>query len=98
MAHIGDIMKKIEKESNQLKEMKKEKNVENHHYSGLENQYHLAKKEKSHQKSLSVELAEHLLNLSKKVVQDDITPSTVNAACNCATQITNLIKINMRQI
>lgn len=58
-------------------------------------QLQTASVETSNQGSLSVELAEHLLGLSKEVVRREVTPSTVNAACNCAQQIHNLIRLNM---
>lgn len=51
--------------------------------------------ETSSQTSLSVELAEHLLSLSRKVTDNNVTPETVNAACNCAQQISNLIKLSL---
>lgn len=47
-------------------------------------------------KSLSMNVAEHLLFLMKNVTENNVTPQTVNAACNCATQMINLMKINLR--
>lgn len=47
-------------------------------------------------KSLSMNVAEHLLKLMKDVTSENVNPSTVNAACNCASQMINLMKINLR--
>lgn len=47
-------------------------------------------------KSLSMNVAEHLLKLMKDVTKENVTPQTVNAACNCASQMVNLMKINLR--
>lgn|GEM_PF-6066673 len=47
-------------------------------------------------KSLSMNVAEHLLKLMKDVTSENVNPSTVNAACNCAAQMINLMKINLQ--
>ena len=36
-----------------------------------------------------------LYKLMKQVVSDDVTPSTVRAACQCATEIHRMLKLNM---
>lgn len=47
-------------------------------------------------KSLSMNVAEHLLFLMKEVTKDSCDPRNVNAACNCATQMVNLMKVNLK--
>lgn len=47
-------------------------------------------------KSLSTNVAEHLLHLMIQVTEGNVNPNTVNAACNCATQMINLMKINIK--
>lgn len=51
---------------------------------------------KSQSKSLSTSVAEHLLLLMQTVTANEVNPQTVNAACNCATQMINLMKLNMK--
>lgn len=46
--------------------------------------------------SLSMNVAEHLLWLMKEVTKESVSPQSVNAACNCATQMINLMKLNMK--
>lgn len=43
---------------------------------------------------LSKNLAEHLLNLAKKVTEQEITPKTVSAACQCAGELYKIMKLN----
>lgn len=45
---------------------------------------------------ISVSLATHLLELSKKVVKDEVTPETVRAACQCASEIHKLLELQWR--
>ena len=45
--------------------------------------------------NLSMKLANNLLNLMEKVTKEDITADTVNAACNCATELNKLFKTNL---
>jgi hypothetical protein len=44
--------------------------------------------------SLSRDLAMQLLTLMKRVTASDVTPSTVNAACNCASEIHKILRLN----
>lgn len=44
--------------------------------------------------NLSTSVAEHLLNAMKQVTKDTITPQTVHAACMCAKEIREIIKLN----
>lgn len=44
--------------------------------------------------SLSKDLALRLLSLIDKVNASDVNPSTVNAACNCASEIHKILKLN----
>jgi hypothetical protein len=44
--------------------------------------------------SLSKSLALQLLDLMKKVTAPEVTPSTVNAACLCASEIHKILKLN----
>lgn len=46
--------------------------------------------------SLSKDLATQLLDLMKKVTKDDVTPATVNAACNCASEIHKILTLNFK--
>lgn len=45
--------------------------------------------------NLSSTVAKQLLNLMTKVTEDDVNPSTVNAACNCASEISKIIRLNL---
>ena len=40
-------------------------------------------------------VAKTLLNLMDRVTEKECSSDTVNAACNCATQIINLIKVHL---
>jgi len=44
--------------------------------------------------NLMMDLGDELLGLVKKVTATEITPQTVNAACNCAGEINKLLKLN----
>lgn len=44
--------------------------------------------------SLSKDLATQLLSLMTKVTKDEVTPDTVNAACNCASEIHKILRLN----
>lgn len=46
--------------------------------------------------SISVSLATHLLELSKKVTKDNVSPDTVRAACQCASEIHKLLELQWR--
>lgn len=41
------------------------------------------------------EVVTTLNSLMKKVTETDCTPETVNAACNCASQITQLLRVHL---
>ena len=43
---------------------------------------------------LSKDLAKHLLELSKKVTSEEVTPQTVNAACQCASELHKIMRLN----
>jgi hypothetical protein len=43
---------------------------------------------------LSRDLSIHLLGLAKKVTETEITPATVNAACQCAAELYKIMKLN----
>lgn len=43
---------------------------------------------------LSKDLSIHLLNLAKKVTENEITPKTVSAACQCAAELYKIMKLN----
>lgn len=36
-----------------------------------------------------------LFNLMNKIVQDEVSPQTVKAACQCATEIHRMLKFNL---
>lgn len=44
--------------------------------------------------SLSKDLATQLLGLMKRVTDKEVTAQTVNAACNCASEIHKILKLN----
>lgn len=50
--------------------------------------------EKTTSASLSKTVSLELIDLMKKVNENDVTPETVNAACNCASQINKILKLN----
>lgn len=45
--------------------------------------------------NLAKNLGMQLLSNMKKVTENEVTPATVNAACNCASEIHKLLKINL---
>lgn len=45
--------------------------------------------------NLSKVVALQLMSLMEKVVKDNVSPPTVNAACNCAEQINKILKLNV---
>lgn len=44
--------------------------------------------------NLPVSVSLQLLELMKKVVAKEINPQTVNAACNCASEIHKILKLS----
>jgi hypothetical protein len=44
--------------------------------------------------SLSKDLALQLLGLMKRVTDKEVTAQTVNAACNCASEIHKILRLN----
>lgn len=44
--------------------------------------------------NLSTSVAKHLLNLMQEVTRSDVNASTVLAACQCAKEIREIIKLN----
>jgi hypothetical protein len=44
--------------------------------------------------TFSKDLATQLLDLMKRVTKDAVTPDTVNAACNCASEIHKILRLN----
>ncbi len=46
-------------------------------------------------KNLSTSIAEHLLSLMKDVTKEEVSPRTVEAACKCAQQMYNIMKLNV---
>lgn len=53
-------------------------------------------REKSQLKPISMSLSEHLLLLAKKVTEFEVTPSTVRAACECASEIHKLLDLQWK--
>lgn len=45
--------------------------------------------------NLSTTVATQLLDLMQAVTKEEVTPETVNAACNCAKEIHKIIRLNM---
>ncbi len=43
---------------------------------------------------LSRNVSLELLDLMKRVNEDQVTPDSVNAACNCASQIHKILRLN----
>lgn len=52
-------------------------------------------RESSPQESLSDCVTERLLYLMKAVTKDEVSPSTVKAACECAQQMYNIMKLSL---
>jgi len=52
-------------------------------------------KAESAQGSLSVSVVKQLVQLMENVVKKEVTPQTVNAACNCANAIHKMILLNL---
>jgi len=50
---------------------------------------------KSAQTNLSVSVATQLLKLMSQVTEGEVTPATVNAACNCAKELHKIIRTNI---
>lgn len=50
---------------------------------------------KERQQNLSMNIAEHLLFLMKDVTKEKVNPRTVNAACQCASELYKLMKLNL---
>jgi hypothetical protein len=50
----------------------------------------------SQSKPISVSLAEHLFALAKDVTRKDVSPDTVRAACQCASEIHKLLDLQWR--
>lgn len=48
--------------------------------------------------SLPKNVSLQLLDLMKKVVANDVNPATVKAACQCAREIHNMLKLNLEII
>lgn len=46
--------------------------------------------------SLPLTLSEHLFGLMIKVTKEEVTPQTVNAACNCASEINKLLALSLK--
>lgn len=44
--------------------------------------------------NLSSSVGKHLLNIMEKVTETEVTPQTVMAACHCAKEIRELIRLN----
>jgi len=44
--------------------------------------------------NLSSSVGKHLLSMMQKVTETDVTPQTVLAACQCAKEIRELIRLN----
>jgi hypothetical protein len=53
-------------------------------------------KESTHSPPISVNLATHLFELSKKVTATEVNPQTVRAACECAAEIHKLLDLQWR--
>ncbi len=45
--------------------------------------------------SLPQSVSMQLLNLMKTVVKEEVNPSTVKAACQCASEIHKMLKLNL---
>lgn len=71
--------------------VKSSEEKKSHSASGAQSQ-NLEKPEIS--TNLSKTLAEELLHLIIKVNEDGVTPESVNASCNAAKQINNILRLN----
>jgi hypothetical protein len=56
----------------------------------------LQKTDNSISKTLSRNIAEHLLDLMRAVTKEEINPKTVSAACNCANQLYKIMTLNLK--
>ena len=95
MAYIRDFMKETKKESFLKKEKSNDKNEEIIPFSELNTPLVKQEEEKLHSPNLSVCVSSHLLNLMKEVTKNEITPATINAACNCAQVIYKFVSLNV---
>lgn len=46
--------------------------------------------------NLPISVSTQLLKLMKQVVAKEVNPQTVNAACNCASEIHKILKLSAR--
>lgn len=63
------------------------------HFSDLEKKSQNQEKD-SQSTSLPYTVSMQLVNLMQKVVEDEVSPKTVGAACQCASEIHKILKLN----
>lgn len=63
------------------------------HSTGLQKSNNQQVVENTQLDSLSKNIVKHLLNCMEEITDTRVTPANVNAACNCAKQIHNLMKL-----
>lgn len=61
--------------------------------SDSEKQLTMQEKQETYE-NLPVSVSLQLLELMKKVVSKEVNPQTVNAACNCASEIHKILKLS----
>lgn len=97
MAYIGGIMRNTRSGSSQLNQLPIENALkESTQLMDLKGSPGQSLEAKDQPKTLSMNVAEHLLFLMKEVTKGNVNPASVNAACNCATQMVNLMKVNLK--
>ena len=63
--------------------------------TGSENSLQMSGPGGDQQRTLSTDMAQHLLGLMKKVTEPEVTPKTVSAACQCAGELYKIMKLNL---
>ena len=72
------------------------KTEEKTHFTGLQKCDKPQDAEIVKSKPLSVNLAEHLFALAKSVTHQNVSPQSVRAACDCASEIHKLLELQWR--
>ncbi len=85
-------MQTIENELKSKKKSSDEESEEKTHSLGLKQTSEVETHQGSNQ--LSKNLAMQLMNLIDSVNKDGVTPETVNASCNAASQIYKILRLN----
>lgn len=93
MEYTKDSMKRIETESLRRKKSMPKSELEKTLPSGLEKQSAMQNNQVTSE-SLPKSVSLQLYDLMNRVVETEVTPQTVNAACSCASEIHKILKLN----